>query len=129
VGKRIRVLIADDNERARKALRALLATRKAAGPGIEIAGEAADGREAVEKAAALRPNVVLMDAQMPRMDGLEATRRIKARWPGVRVVVVTMHASLRAKAQAAGADGFLLKGGPVEELLSALLGPCGSKRS
>jgi DNA-binding NarL/FixJ family response regulator len=129
VQKRIKALIADDNERARKALRALLLTRRAAGPEIEIAGEAADGREAVEKAEALQPDVVLMDAQMPRMDGLEATRQIKARWPEIRVVVVTMHASLRAKAQAAGADVFLLKGGPVEELLSAILGPCGSQRS
>jgi DNA-binding NarL/FixJ family response regulator len=129
VEKRCRVLIADDNERARKALRALLALRKAAGPEIEIAGEAVDGREAVEKAGELRPDVVLMDAQMPRVDGLEATRQIKARWPEIRVVVVTMHASLRAKAEAAGADVFLRKGGPVEELLSALLGPYESERS
>jgi len=66
-----------------------------------------------------------MDAQMPRMDGLAATRQIKARWPAIRVVVVTMYVSLRAQAQAAGADAFLRKGGPVEELLSALLGPYG----
>jgi DNA-binding NarL/FixJ family response regulator len=62
-----------------------------------------------------------MDAQMPQMDGLEATRQIKARWPEVRVVVVTMYASYRAEAQAAGADGFLQKGDPVEEFLSAIL--------
>jgi len=63
------------------------------------------------------------------MDGLEATRQIKARWPEVRVVVVTMYVSRRAEAQAAGADGVLRKGGPVEELLSAILeaGPYRSK--
>jgi DNA-binding NarL/FixJ family response regulator len=117
VRKRCKVLIADDNERARNGLRALLAMRQE----IEIVGEAADGREAVQKAKELQPNIVLMDAQMPQMDGLEATRQIKARWPQVRVVVVTMYASYRAEAQAAGADGFLQKGDPVEEFLSAIL--------
>jgi DNA-binding NarL/FixJ family response regulator len=117
VQKRCKVLIADDNERARDGLRALLAMRQE----IEVVGEAANGREAVQKAMELQPNVVLMDAQMPQMDGLEATRQIKARWPEVRVVVVTMYASHRAQAQAAGADGFLRKGDPVEELLSAIL--------
>lgn len=116
--KRYKVLIADDNERTRNGLRALLAMRQE----IEIVGEAADGRQAVQKTKALQPDVVLMDAQMPQMDGLEATRRIKARWPEVRVVVVTMYVSRRAKAQAAGVDLFLRKGGPVEELLSAILG-------
>ena len=125
----IKVLIVDDNERARKALRALLATRETLGAEIEIVGEAADGREAVEKAEALRPDVVLMDAQMPRMDGLEATRQIKARCPAIRGVVVTMYVSHRAAAEAAGADAFLRKGGPAEELLSAIFGPCGSKTS
>ena len=122
--KHCKVLIADDNERARNALRALLALRQE----IEIVGEAADGQEAVQKARELEPDVVLMDAQMPQMDGLEATRQIKGRWPEIRVVVVTMYATQRAAAQAAGADEFLPKGGPVEELLSAILGPCGSKR-
>jgi DNA-binding NarL/FixJ family response regulator len=120
VQKRCKVLIADDNERARNALRALLAMRQE----IEIVGEAADGRQAVQMVRERQPDVVLMDARMPHMDGLEATRQIKARWPEVRVVVVTMYASHRTEAQAAGADGFLRKGGPVEELLSAILSRC-----
>jgi DNA-binding NarL/FixJ family response regulator len=118
VRKRCTVLIADDNERTRNGLRALLAMRRE----IEIVGEAANGREAVQKTKELQPNVVLMDAQMPQMDGLEATRQIKARWSEVRVVVVTMYASHQAEAQAAGADGFLRKGDPVEEFLLAILG-------
>ena len=116
--KRYKVLIADDNERTRNGLRALLAMRQE----IEIVGEAADGQQAVQMVREYQPDVVLMDAQMPQMDGLEATRQIKARWPEVRVVVVTMYVSRRAKAQAAGVDLFLRKGGPVEELLSAILG-------
>ena len=123
--KRYKVLIADDNERARNGLRALLAMRQE----IEIVGEAADGRQVVQMVREYLPDVVLMDARMPHMDGLEATRWIKARWPEVRVVVMTMQASRRAEAQAAGAGGFLRKGGPVEELLSAILatGPYRSK--
>ena len=116
--KRCKVLIADDSDRARNGLRTLLAMRQE----IEIIGEAADGRQVVQMVRECQPDVVLMDARMPRMDGLEATRQIKARWPEVRVVVVTMYASHRAKARAAGADLFLRKGGPVEELLSAILG-------
>jgi DNA-binding NarL/FixJ family response regulator len=115
--RKCKVLIADDNERARNGLRALLATRQE----IEVVGEAGDGRQAVEMVREHQPDVVLMDAQMPHMDGLEATRQIKARWPEVRVVVVTMYASRQAEARAAGVDGFLRKGGPVEELLSAIL--------
>ena len=119
---RCKVLIADDSKRVRDGLWALLALR----PEIATVGEAADGREAVQKAKALQPNVVLMDAQMPQMDGLEATRQIKARWPTIKVVVVTMYEAYRAEAQAAGADGFLCKGDPVGELLSAILGErCG----
>ncbi len=114
---RCRVLIADDNDRARVGLRALLALR----PEIEIVGEAADGEEAVQKVRDGRPDVVLMDARMPQMDGLEATRQIKGHWPQVRIVVVSMYASHRAEALAAGADAFLVKGCPAGELLDAIL--------
>ena len=114
----VRLLIADDRARSRSGLRALLSTW----PGMETVAEAADGREAVRLAEERRPDVVLMDARMPGMDGLEATRLIKARWPAVKVVVLTLYAFRRAEALAAGADAFLLKGCPPDELLAAILG-------
>ncbi len=113
-----RVLIADDRPRSRSGLRAVLALR----PGIEIVGEAADGQEAVRLVAECRPDVVLMDARMPVMDGVEATRLIKEGWPEIRVIVLTIHASYRADALAAGADAFLIKGYPARELLAAITG-------
>jgi DNA-binding NarL/FixJ family response regulator len=113
-----RVLITDDRPRSRSGLRAVLALR----PEIEIVGEAADGQEAVRLVAECRPDVVLMDARMPVMDGVAATRLIKERWPEVRVVVLTMYPTYREDALAAGADAFLVKGCPPRELLAALTG-------
>jgi DNA-binding NarL/FixJ family response regulator len=89
---------------------------------VEVVGEAGDGQEAVRLVEGLCPNVVLMDVKMPVMDGLEAARLIKGRWPEVKVIVLTVHASYRARALAAGADAFLVKGCPAEELLAAILG-------
>jgi DNA-binding NarL/FixJ family response regulator len=113
----MRVLIADDRPRSRDGLRALLTTC----PGVKVAAEATDGQEAVRLVEECQPHVVLMDARMPTMDGLEATRLIKDRWPQVKVVVLTMYVSYRANALAAGADAFLVKGCPPEELLEAIL--------
>lgn len=115
-----RVLIVDDNARARAGLRALLSVQHE----LTIVGEAADGQEAVRMVGRARPDVVLLDERMPRMDGLEATRRIKERWPEVRVIVLSMVVTRRTLALAAGADGFLSKGCPAEELLEAILGRC-----
>ena len=113
--RRRRVLIADDNARSRSGLRALLSTRAE----VEVIGEAVNGQEAVRLMEECRPDVVLMDAQMPVMNGVEATRLIKERWPGCRVVVLTMYPSYRADALAAGADAFVSKADPPERLLAA----------
>jgi DNA-binding NarL/FixJ family response regulator len=112
-----RVLIADDRPRSRSGLRALLDLR----PEIVVVGEAADGQEAVLLVEEYRPDVVLMDARMPMLDGIEATRLIKERWPEIRVIVLTIHAAYRTDALAAGADAFLIKGCPAAELLRAIL--------
>jgi len=113
VSQKIRVLIADDQRSARQGLKALLAFA----PQIEVIGEASNGQEAVELVAEKQPDVVLMDVQMPEMDGLEATQRIKNRWPQVKVMMLTMFPSRRPEALAVGADRFLLKGGTAAESL------------
>ena len=113
---RIRVLIADDSARARDGLRALLVTW----PEVEVVGEATNGQEAMRLVAEDRPDVVLLDLQMPVLDGVQATRLIKQRWPEVTVVVLTIYAAQEAAARAAGADAFMVKGGAPERLLAAL---------
>ena len=112
-----RVLIADDCPRSRSRLKALLTLRSE----IQVVGEAANGQEAVRLVEELRPDVVLMDVKMPVMDGLQATRLINERWPAVRVIVLTIHTGYQANALAAGADAFLIKGCPPEELSRAIL--------
>ena len=112
----LRLLIADDRARTRRALRALLAAH----PGFEIVGEAADGEAALAGVERLRPDLVVLDVRMPRLDGVEATLRIKARWPAVRVVAHSLAVERRGDALAAGADAFVPKGAPTDELLAAL---------
>jgi DNA-binding NarL/FixJ family response regulator len=114
----IRVLVADDQSLVRSGFRMLLGGEE----DMEIVAEAANGVEAVEKAARYEPTVVLMDIRMPELDGLEATRRILASDPDARVLVLTtfdldeyVYAALRA-----GASGFVLKDEPPEQLLAAI---------
>ncbi len=89
---------------------------------MDVLGEAADGDEAVELAGSLHPDVVLMDVSMPVLDGVEATRRIRQRFPDVRVVMLTMHAdeATMARAIRAGADGYLVKDCSTEEIADTL---------
>lgn len=114
----IRVLIADDVERVRQDLRTFLTLSGE----IEIVAEAADGLEAVRLAEVLRPRVILMDLEMPVLDGYEAARQIKAMQPACRVIALTIHAgeAERQRAMRAGADDFIVKGAALEELLRSI---------
>jgi DNA-binding NarL/FixJ family response regulator len=121
--KCFRVLIVDDVAQVRRELGTVLALAgSAAGQAVEIVGEAADGQEAVQLAAALQPDVVLMDLAMPVLDGFAATRAIKAAQPSVRVVVLTVldYPSAGEKAIQAGADAFIEKGASVAEIFRAI---------
>jgi DNA-binding NarL/FixJ family response regulator len=113
-----RVLVADDHTVFRYGMRAMLANVR----GFEVVGEASTGEEAVEKAADLIPDIVLMDIQMPGMNGIEATRRIVQANPGVGVVVLTMFGDDDSvfAAMRAGAKGYVLKGADAEEVLKVL---------
>lgn len=114
----IHVLIADDHALFRYGLRAMLSSV----PGFEVAGEAATGEEAVALAARLRPEVVLMDIQMPDLNGIEATRLILKDNPGLGVVVVTMFEEDDSvfAAMRAGARGYVLKGADAEEVIKVV---------
>lgn len=116
VQKLIRVLLVDDQPRARRSLKALLSTWSQIGEMYE----ASDGREAVQFVKEHRPDVVLMDVRMPEVDGLTATVQIKALWPEIRVVVLSMYLEYRAEALAAGADAFVGKGEAPARLLDIL---------
>lgn len=119
----MRILIVDDQPRARQGLRALLETLPCCGE-IE---EAASGEEGLQVAAEFKPDLMLIDVLMPGMDGLQATRAVKERWPQVRVIVLSMSSEFRQAALQAGAEAFLTKGDAPEMLLETVeavaLGP------
>lgn len=114
----IRVFIADDHAIVRKGMAALLATE----PGIEVVGDAADGQEALDAVRALKPDVILMDLVMPKMDGIETIRRITADWPEARILVMTSFATDNKVFPAikAGALGYLLKDSTPEALINGI---------
>ena len=113
-----RVLIVDDHAVVRAGLRALLETE----PDLQVVGEAADGREAVDRTLTLKPDVVLMDLVMPRMGGIAAIREIRSKSAGIKVIALTSFGDDGRVLEAvqAGVDGYLLKDCRAEELLGAL---------
>ncbi len=114
----VRVLLADDHPVVRKGVRSCLSGREQ----IEIVGEAADGQEALRKVKELAPDLVLMDMEMPRMNGLTATETLQRENPGVKVLMLSMHKQTDhvMRILASGARGYVLKDAPPDELLQAI---------
>jgi DNA-binding NarL/FixJ family response regulator len=113
-----RVLIVDDVEQVRRDLSTALSLSGE----LEIIGEAANGLEAIRLTESLQPDVVLMDLEMPVLNGYEAARQIKASLPSCRVIALTVHDydSARMKAKQSGMDAFLIKGAPVESIVRTI---------
>ena len=112
------VLITEDHTLIREGLRSLLSAH----PDLDVVGEAGDGREAIQQAEKLSPALVLMDLSMPRMGGVEATREIKKKWPGIKILALTVNDSEEfvLAALQAGADGYILKDSSHAELIQAI---------
>lgn len=118
MSSKIRILVADDHPVVRDGLVAMLGTQ----PDFVVVAEAANGEEAVHKAASYQPQVVLMDLEMPGLDGVDAVRQIRARYPEIRIVVFTAFDTDERilSALQAGAQGYLLKGAPRDEIFHAV---------
>jgi len=114
----LRILIADDHAVVRAGLRALLESR----PGWQVCGESVDGRDAIEKAIKLKPDVAVLDIGMPLLNGVEATRRIRTASPSTEILILTMHESddLVQQVVEAGARGYILKDDADRVLLAAI---------
>src|SRR5580704_11501232 len=118
MASRIRVLICDDHTLFREGVKTILASH----PEFEVVAEAEDGREAVERATRLNPDVVLMDISMPVLKGFDATRRIKKALPAAKVLILTVYddEDLVARCLDAGAAGYILKDSPPAQLIYAI---------
>ena len=112
------ILIVDDNANLRQELRSLLTCRQE----FEVGGEAGDGLEAIDSVNKLHPDLILMDLSMPRMDGLTATKEIKKKWPGTKILVFTIHKSPEYLTAVfnAGADGFIQKDSSQDDLIQSI---------
>jgi CheY-like chemotaxis protein/anti-sigma regulatory factor (Ser/Thr protein kinase) len=115
----LRILMVDDHAAVRRVFRELFEER----PELEVVGEAVDGLEAIASARALRPDVILMDVSMPRMDGVEATRRIRAELPFIQILGLSTHLKTEDlhSIELAGAEGFFTKGADTQRLLDHLM--------
>ena len=115
-----RLIIADDHELVRGSMRSMLQSQ----PDLHLIGAAKDGQEAIELTRLVRPDLVLMDVRMPKVNGLEATRTIKEELPTTKVLIVSAYEDPRLDSEAvrAGADGYVLKLSPLLELLDAIRG-------
>jgi DNA-binding NarL/FixJ family response regulator len=124
--KKLRILVADDHGLVRRGARALLQSRR----GWRVVGEAANGREAVEKAIELKPDVAVVDIGMPELDGVEVARQIREAVPDTKVLVLTMHESdqMVRRALDAGACGYLLKSDLTDSLAKAVKAVSEGKR-
>ena len=124
--KNLRILIADDHELVRRGARGVLHSR----PGMRVVGEAANGREAVEKAVKLKPDVAVVDISMPDLDGLQVIRQIREEVPNTKVLVLTMHESdqMVQLALDAGANGYILKSDLTKCLAKAVRAIADGKR-
>jgi DNA-binding NarL/FixJ family response regulator len=111
-----RILIVDDSADVRRALSAFLSTLRR----LKVICEASDGQEALEMIESQPPDIVLMDIKMPEVGGLDATRIIKKRWPKIKIIILTLYPDYLDQAQQAGADAFLVKGCPMEEISSTI---------
>jgi DNA-binding NarL/FixJ family response regulator len=114
--KKIHILIVDDSLSFRKGMRSLLSIQ----PDMKVVGEAENGQAAMKLVESHHVDLVLMDAQMPGIDGVEVTRKIKSCLPEVKIILMTMYPDYRLKAIEAGADTFLSKGLPPENVLEVI---------
>ena len=123
--KSLRILVADDHELVRHGIRGLLCARR----GWRVIGEAVNGREAVEKAIKLKPDVAIVDISMPHLDGLQVTRQIRKATPNTKVVVLTMHESdqMVRLVLDAGALGYVLKSDLATNLVKAVKNVCAER--
>lgn len=118
MSEKIRILIVDDSQSFRKGMKALLEIQ----PDMQVTGMAPTGQKGIELIEALHPDLVLLDAQMPGLSGMEVTQEIKKKWPEVKVILMTMYVDFRVRAIDAGVDAFITKGISPEDMLSIIRG-------